>query len=263
MLAAGSLLDHDAPTLLRAAASAGFDGVGLRLSGEHAVPADRQAGELRRMSDDLGLTIHDAEVIRIDDTWARPGGLPDSARRLLETSARLGASSILVVSDVPDAAATADAVAGLVEATSVVGVAVGLEYMAWTTPATPAGALAMAASTGCRIVVDVLHHVRVGAGVEELRTLVDAGHLGWMQLCDAATADAVDLGDVDREAVIHEARHGRLPPGQGALPLAEFLAAIPADAVISVEVQSDDLAGLGAQERAELLAATTRPLLPL
>ena len=261
ILAAGCLLDHDAPTLVRAAAAAGFDGVGLRLSGEHALPSDRRVDELRRIADDLGLAIHDAEVIRIDRTWSPTSALPDSARRLLDGAARIGATAILVVSDLPDEARTGEAVAALVEAATPLGLDVGLEYMAWTTPATPAGALAMAAATGCRVVADVLHHVRVGAGVDELRAVVDAGCLGWVQICDAATAEAVELADVDRDALVREARHGRLPPGHGALPLAELLAAVPTDTVVSVEVQSDELLGLAPHERARLLASTTRSLL--
>lgn len=260
ILAAGSLLDHDAPTLVRAAAAAGFDGFGLRLSGEHVLPSDRRVDELRRIADDLDLAIHDGEVIRIDRTWSPTNALPDSARRLLETAARIGAGAILAVSDVADEARTGEAVAALVDAATPLGLDVGLEYMAWTTPATPAGAVAMAAATGCRVVVDVLHHVRVGAGIDELRAVVDAGHLGWMQICDAATADAVEPAAVDSVALVWEARHGRLPPGHGALPLTELLATVPADTVICVEVQSDELLGLDAEERAHLLANTTRAL---
>lgn len=261
VLAAGSLLDHDAARLVRTAAAAGFDGVGLRLSGEHAVTSDRQADELRRMAEDLGVMIHDAEVLRIDDSWSPAGDRPpEPARRLLETAALLGAAAVLVVSDLHDESATSVAVDGLVAAASPLGLTIGLEYMAWTMPATAAGALDMAAATGCRVVVDVLHHVRGGAGVDELRKMIDAGHLGWVQLCDAITADAVDPVDFDRDDVIHEARHRRLPPGQGALPLAELLAEVPSDAIISVEVQSDDLAVLAADNRADLLATASRRL---
>lgn len=56
---------------------------------------------------------------------------------------------------------------------------IALEYTAWTTPADPARAVAMALVTGARVVVDVLHHVRVGAGVDELRAVVESGLLGW------------------------------------------------------------------------------------
>jgi sugar phosphate isomerase/epimerase len=40
----------------------------------------------------------------------------------------------------------------------------------------------------------------------------------------------------------HEARHERVPPGEGTLDLAGFLAALPAAVPLAVEVQSDALA---------------------
>ena len=82
--------------------------------------------------------------------------------------------------------------------------------------------------------MDVLHHVRTGGGPNELREIVDAGLLGWVQLCDAPLGAPADL--------LHEARHDRLMPGHGALPLSELLAEIAIDVTISVEVQSDYLA---------------------
>ena len=259
MLAAGSMLDHDAPTLLRAAAAAGFDGVGLRLSADHELTDGRQADDIRSMAEDLGLAVHDAEVVRIDGDWRTANRPPDRVRWLLETAARIGASAFLVVSDLPDEDATVEAVAALVEEATPLGLTVGLEYMAWTTPATPATAVAMAEAAGCRVVVDVLHHVRVGAGIDELRHVVATDRLGWVQICDAVTAEPVDRsslerGAVDLDPVIHEARHGRLAPGRGVLALTDFLAAIPEPTVISVEVQSDDLVALEAEDRARLLA---------
>jgi hypothetical protein len=50
-----------------------------------------------------------------------------------------------------------------------------------------------------------------------------------------------------------EARHGRLTPGTGILPLRALLARVPAAVTISVEVQSDDLLALSPGERARLL----------
>ena len=101
------------------------------------------------------------------------------------------------------------------------------------------------------IVADVLHHHRVGAGVAELRALVDSGRLGWIQLCDAPQDAPADL--------LHEARHARLAPGSGALPLDELLAIVPAGIVRSVEVQSDAMAAMSPSERAALLAAASQP----
>jgi sugar phosphate isomerase/epimerase len=257
VLAAGSMLDHDSNTLIRTAAPAGFDGVGLRISGEHDVDSVEQATLLRRMAGDLGMRIHDTEVIRIDASWSNR--LPDDAARLLEVTAALGARQILVVSDVDDVAHTEAAVHLLVRAATPLGVAVALEYMAWTTPQTPAAALDVANAANCKIVVDLLHHVRVGATANDIEAIVDADRLAWVQICDAADARVLDLGHFDRHAVVHEARHDRLPPGQGALPLDKLMAPVPGWAAVSVEVQSAKLAALEPDGRARRLYAATVP----
>jgi len=173
-------------------------------------------------------------------------GTDSDPTELFETAAALGATAVLVVSDLADLAATTSELERLVLHADRLGLAVGLEYMAWTTPSTAGDALAVARRTGCRLVVDVLHHHRTGAGAAALREIVDAGVLGWLQLCDAPAAAADDL--------LYEARHDRLPPGHGELPLAALLGELPADVTISVEVQSDHLAGAhDALARARLL----------
>jgi len=242
-LAAGCALDVDAATLVRAAATAEFDAVGLRASGPHAV-AD--PAELQALAADVGVAIHDVEVHRI--------GTDADPTELFETAAALGAAAVLVVSDLADLAATTAEVERLTQRCERLGLVLGLEYMAWTTPANAADALTVARRTGCRLVVDVLHHHRTGATAAALREIVDAGALGWLQLCDAPAAAPGD--------VLHEARHDRLPPGDGQLPLAALLDALPDDVMVSVEVQSDRLAGNhDALARAQLLhARATRAL---
>jgi sugar phosphate isomerase/epimerase len=132
-------------------------------------------------------------------------------------------------------------------------VAVAVEYMAWTTPNGPEEALGVARATGCGVVVDLLHHLRVGAGPDELTALVSAGAVAWVQVCDAPLPAPDDL--------VAEARHGRLPPGDGELPLTELLRIVPPHLPWSVEVQSDRLASeLAPPARARRLAEATRAL---
>jgi len=245
VLAAGSLLDCGASAMVDAAAAAGFDGVGLRLSGPHAV-TDTSA--LRRRADGLGIYVHDTEVHRIGTDTADPA-------MIVGCSVALGATALLVVSDLPDHDDTIHRVAELSEVCARNGLMLGLEYMAWTHPSTPLAAIDVARATGCRLVVDLLHHVRVGAGVDELDAIVASGVLGWVQVCDAPLAPPPD-GDV-----VHEARHRRLAPGRGELPLLELLERVPDDVVISVEVQSDALAMTAVVERARLLHDAASELL--
>jgi sugar phosphate isomerase/epimerase len=243
VLAAGSVLDAPAAEVLRVAAAAGFDGVGLRLSHDHALDLAEAAG-VAALAAELGLLVHDVEVHRITDARREPGPL-------LELAAAAGARHLLVVSDLADERATVDEVARAVRLGEQAGVRVAVEYMAWTTPSGPDAARRLAEETGCGIVVDVLHHVRVGAGPEELARLVEAGAVGWVQVCDAPLTAPADLVD--------EARHHRLAPGQGELPLHELLAVVPDDVTWSVEVQSDRLAGmLDPARRAQWLVDATR-----
>lgn len=245
-LAAGSLLDHSAEAAIAATAAAGFTGVGLRLSGEHAV-ADPTG--LAVAAQAAGIAIDDVEVYRIGAARADP-------RPLFAAAAAAGARRVLAVSDLADPGATERAVHELVVLAAEHGLVLGVEYMAWTTPATPAAAVELAQRTGCSVVVDLLHHVRVGAGVAELDAVVASGTLGWVQLCDGPAARPPDAA-----ALLREARHQRLPPGAGELPLTALLARLPHDTPIAVEVQSDALSPYGAVERARLLRAAADAVL--
>lgn len=245
VLAAGSMLDQTPSSMIDAAADAGFDGVGLRLSaprGDAQYVADTT--KVRTHALDRGVVIHDVEVHRIGtDTDPTP---------LLERAAAIGALALLVVSDATDRSRTIEGVGELVAIARSYGVRIGLEYMAWTDPATPSEAVSIASDTGCEIVVDLLHHVRIGGGTGELDEIVRSGSLGWVQICDGAARSPED-GDLVREA-----RHGRLLPGHGALPLRELLAAVPSGTTVSVEVQSDVLQRTPPAERARLLHDAAR-----
>ena len=231
------MLDQPPDVLLDAAAAAGFDGVGLRVSAEHGVPAPTA---IRAHAHGVGLTIHDVEVHRITD--ARPDPRP-----LIAHAAAVGATAVLVVSDATERTTTLSELTRFATECAEQGLSAGLEYMAWTTPNRVDDAIEIARLTGCSLVVDLLHHVRVGGTVEDLHAIVAAQVLGWVQLCDAPGAPPVD-GDLVREA-----RHGRLPPGTGGLPLRSLLAAVPDGTTISVEVQSDTLLSVDPGERARRL----------
>lgn len=247
VLAAGCALDTPPLHLVRAAAAAGFDGVGLRLSHDHAC----SVAEIAVLADEIRsceLVLHDVEVHRITRPTVDPGPLIDAA-------AAAGARHLLVVSDLADDVATLAELRRCARRCEAVGMTATLEYMAWTNPATSARAVAMAEAADMHIVVDLLHHHRLGEGVDELRAVVASGRLGWVQLCDAPAA-APSRGT---DGLVDEARHHRLPPGHGGLPLQALLAVIPAHVPISVEVQSDELSATRVTDRAVLLhrAAST------
>ena len=77
---------------------------------------------------------------------------------------------------------------------------------------------------------------------------VDPALLRYAQICDAS-ADMP--GPTDTPALIREARTGRLLPGEGVLPLAELVAALPAGAPLAIEAPCWATADLPAPERAK------------
>jgi sugar phosphate isomerase/epimerase len=88
------------------------------------------------------------------------------------------------------------------------------------------------------VLVDSLHLARAGHTPADLAT-VDPQLLPYLQLCDATAA----APDGTTGGLMHEALHGRLLPGQGALPLGELLAMVP-HVPISLELRSQSLRAL-------------------
>lgn len=130
------------------------------------------------------------------------------------------------------------------------GLRVDLEFMRWRPVATVQQACAVVTGAGqanSGVLVDALHLFRSGGQVADIAA-VDPRLLRAVQLCDApmlAPAEAL---------IIPEAREGRLLPGQGQLPLAALLAALPGDVDISVEVPC---AGLPPEHRLQAAAQVT------
>lgn len=252
-MAAGSFLDLRAEEFIDVCAvTEHLQGFGLRLSGEHFLER-RQSAEISARIAASGRTVFDVEVHRIG---AEPGSRVDSAEELIELAASIGAKNILVVGDIHDRDVVERELRDVVAVAADHGLGVGLEYMAWTMPRSLDDARYLADATGCSVVVDVLHHTRLGATAEHLSAIVDDGLLGWVQICDARPTVPENV-----ENLIHEARHDRLIPGRGALPIVELMALVPAGTTISIEVQSDQLLAIEPRDRAHLLVQSARQVL--
>jgi sugar phosphate isomerase/epimerase len=140
------------------------------------------------------------------------------------------------VSDVDDDGATAAALAALAEQARASGMRVVVEFMLFTGVRTLRQAYDVVEATGdptIGVLVDPLHLARSGGNPSELGSL-DPVRFAYVQLCDALIE--APAGDID--ALVEEARHRRLLPGTGELPLDELLTAVPL-VPISVEVHSD------------------------
>jgi sugar phosphate isomerase/epimerase len=253
-LSAGTVLDASPEAALDAAAAAGFDAFGLRWDPAR-LPASRLPA-LRRRIEVAGVPLLDLEVVRL-----RPEVPVTAHRAWAETAADLGARFLLVVSHHESPFRTVEELRTLAGWCAPTGVTVALEFMRFTAVPTfrSAGSLLReAACPGLTILVDALHLQRAGESAADLTT-ADAGPVGYFQACDGpreAPGPPDDLG-----ALADEARHGRLFPGEGELPLRELLDALPADLPCCVEVQSDAWSRVDVGQRAQRAMDSMRALL--
>jgi sugar phosphate isomerase/epimerase len=106
------------------------------------------------------------------------------------------------------------------------------------------------------LLIDTMHVARSGAGPDDLRAL-PAERIGHVQLCD------VPLRSTREYHYAEEAMYHRMVPGEGELPLAEMLAALPEDRVVGLEVPmlSRAEAGISAYERLLPCVESARALL--
>jgi sugar phosphate isomerase/epimerase len=243
------VLDVSAAEAIDAAHQAGFDGCGLRPTADELSPASLR--RLRQHLDDSGLTLLDVEVVRLrgdDDASAH--------LRLLDAAAVLGAGHVLAVSEHLERSATIEAMAWLASQAGQRGLRIALEFMVFTSVRSLADALdviAAAATGNIGVLVDALHLARSGGTPADLARVPDR-EFAYVQLCDAPREPPQDL--------TAEARHYRLLPGDGDLPLVALAEAVGVDVPLSVEVQSDELtSSTSATTRARRALTQTRRLL--
>ncbi|WP_060514208.1 sugar phosphate isomerase/epimerase family protein [Pseudomonas sp. NBRC 111132] len=239
--------------LVREARRAGFSAVGLRLHpvipGAQAypvAPGSQALRELRAVMAGEGVRVTDIEFVSLTAQAQVADYQP-----LLAAGAELGALSLTVSGDDDDVARLTGNFAALCELARGHGLRVDLEFMRWRPVATLQQACTVVTGAGQDnggVLVDALHLFRSGGQVADLAG-VDPRLLRAVQLCDAPLLAPVE------ELIIAEAREGRMLPGQGQLPLAALVAALPAQLCVSVEVPS---AGVPAEQRLQAAARVTQ-----
>jgi sugar phosphate isomerase/epimerase len=191
------------------------------------------------------VSVLDTEFLRFEPE--HPVGIPEG---FLEVSARLGARHVLVMSAEPDEARTIERFGELCDRAAPYGLHVGLEFAIYTgvpTLAHAADVVARSKRPNASVLVDALHFSRSG-GLPAHVAGVDPSLFRYAQICDAA-ADMP--GPHDTPALIREARTGRLLPGEGVLPLAELVRALPDALPLAIEAPCRATADLPALERAK------------
>lgn len=181
-----------------------------------------------------------------------------SARHDLEIMHEIGIKRANMVSIDQDFSRTVDQCGVLVEMATELGMDATLEWGPFMGISNLQSALSVLEAINrpnFRLVLDAMHFFRSGATVEDLRNL-DPQHIGYVQLCDVPT-------QCQYEHYMYEARFERLAPGQGELPLHDFLAAAPRDSVVGLEIPmlKQTLAGVNSFERLQGAVAATKELL--
>jgi sugar phosphate isomerase/epimerase len=243
-----TLLDVAPPDLVRIAAQAGYDAVGIRVKAAHpneeAWPMLGDSDMLRATEASLrseGIEVLDVEVIRMGPNIEPADYLP-----LLEAGVRLGAGFVVVVNDDPTLERAADHFAQLCDTALTFEIRPVIEPMAYTQARNLAEAFQIASGDpGHRggLLIDALHFQRLGGRPQDLSAF-DASWFPYMQACDAPLVMPADFErpgrlprgqSTDVAPIAMEGRAFRLLPGEGALPLVQLLEALPAQIPISVE----------------------------
>jgi sugar phosphate isomerase/epimerase len=265
-LAVLTLRGRPAEAVVAAAAGAGFDSVTLRLvepkAGDHGhLVRDAVARRrLRRLMDDEGVGLLDVEVVRLRPTsrvaWLLPA---------LDAAAELGARHVVTVCEDEDEERFLDRLAELDRACAARGLGCALEFMRFSVCRSFETAVRLvqrarlegARATG--VLVDPLHLQRSGGSPAQVAALAaeQPELFPYVQLCDGPLSPPRGgVAEVRDEAVT-----SRLLPGDGELPLAELVDALPRRLPVSVETPVRRLAHLDDATRARAAYDACRRLL--
>ena len=225
-LAAGVQIDVAPLDMVTVAHDAGWPAVGIWFDGK--TWTDSTSREVRQRLDDTGVVALDIEPIIPSEDGN------DFAEQLIEAAAVIGARHILFTSRLKDQARTAARYQEVCEMARPHGINVVCEFL----PIFPLSTLSMAAEivatanvSNGGVLIDNLHLSRSGSSIEEVQTM-PTELFPYLQICDAPAERPADFG-----ALLDEALNGRLCPGEGSLPIAELLRAVPA-VPLSFEVRS-------------------------
>jgi len=171
--------------------------------------------------------------------WLKTGPADPDHLRIVDIGKELGARNVLCVSSDPDRAATQGKLARLAEHAGG-DIRINLEFGLFTEVKTIHDATAIIQAIdhpAMGLLVDALHWKRSGGSVADVAAL-PREWLSYVQLCDAPEPGA-DPSDPD--AILTEAIDGRVPLGQGGLPLSRLLDQLPFGIPISIEERSQAL----------------------
>jgi sugar phosphate isomerase/epimerase len=258
-----SVLGMPPPQFAALARSLGVGHIGLAPAPFTANPEGFPAWNLLSDSSLLhetkdALTAHNVSVSVGEGFLIMQGLEIANSVRALDLMAELGAPVVNCCVVEQDRPRAHDEFALLARMASERGMTATVEFLPLAWPATLAEVTAFLKDSGAeggKLLIDSMHLFRSGATADDLAAL-DPELIGYVQLCDVPMpATNPNYGE--------EARDNRLAPGEGNLPLAEFLRAVPKHHVIGLELPmaSRAAAGMDAAARLAPAIAATRALL--
>jgi len=182
--------------------------------------------EVKAALRDTGVRLSLGEGFRV-----MPGMDIADAAGALDIMAELGAEHINGGSNDPDMPRTWDQLGLLADMVIERGMRLELEFAPSNVLKTLEAAVAALDQIGagrCTLLVDAMHLFRSGATLESFAR-IDPSLVGYAQLCDVPA-------EPQRETYIEEAMFARMVPGEGEMPLREWVAALPGDIWIGLEV---------------------------
>jgi sugar phosphate isomerase/epimerase len=247
-LAAGTVLDVGPADAVTVAADAGFPAVGIWFDPLTWTEATTK---------EVATRLRDSGVVALDIEPVILGRGADPGDEVVDVAAALGARHVLVASGPAERADVLDRFAALCDRAAPAGVTMVLEFLPIFTVGRLGSAVEIVQKVGrpnAGVLVDTLHLARSGGSAADRRA-APARLLPYLQLADAPAAAPPP------EQLRDEALYGRLLPGDGALPLAAVLDAVPA-VPVSLEIRSRTVmdAYPDPTQRAKAVLAATRQL---
>ena len=245
-----TMLDAPPLELIDAAAAGGFTHVGLRIvppvpdPAWHSIVGDQQAE--RAIKQRLAAT--GVKVLDVEAFWMEPDFSAQGCRPAFALGAALGARYLVVICDDPQRSRAIDNFASLCALAAKFELKPALEFIPYTHVARLADALQIVQavrSANAGLLIDLLHLSRSGASPADL-SRVPPGLVHFAHLCDAPSAIPATTDKLRREA-----RGERLYPGEGELPIAAFLAALPPGTPVAVEAPNPRYVHLTFRQRAQ------------
>ncbi len=214
----------------------GCRNLSIGLTGLPIIPCGYPEWSLRddaglRRSFIAALQAHNVRISQGEGFLVRSGSSVEDFAGDLDLMAEMGALAIGTAGMEPDQARALDEFGLLVAMAADRGLAIHLEFVPGLSIADLASALAMVEHVGrpdFRVMVDAMHFFRSGGTIAELAA-VDPAKIGYVQLCDVPLAP-------DPIEYMTEAMTARCLPGEGELPLTDFIGVLQKDVPIGLEV---------------------------